>query len=100
MSLTTVRSGSLPTSTRLCQALGQCRRAKKPSEQLNSERAKNGGRREGEEPVSVFLITSICPPSPLSEKQMSKLKSYSCSTCSCLVDSMFLKPMIDVVVLT
>ena len=32
----------------LCQALGQCRRAKKAGEQWKSKRAKNGGKREDE----------------------------------------------------
>ena len=54
----------------LFQVVGQCGRAKKASEQWNSERAKNGAKREGESLVSIFSNTSILPvPRPLLEKR-------------------------------
>ena len=60
-----IRSGNS-----LFQVVGQCGRAKKASEQWNSEEAKNGWKREGESPVSIFSNTSIRPvPRPLLEKR-------------------------------
>ena len=44
-----VNSSQSTPAHSLCQTLGQCRRAKKATEQCNSEGAKNGGKRSREE---------------------------------------------------
>ena len=70
------------TVVSLCQALAQCRRAKKASVQWNSERAMksiNGGKRE---PVSIFWNTSIRPlPRPLPEKPFLVSKCQNVKRC-------------------
>ena len=50
-------SQSIPAHS-LCQTLGQCRRAKKATEQCNSEGAKNGGKRSGKKDTYPSLPSS------------------------------------------
>ena len=47
LSSNNVNSSQSTPAHSLCQTLGQCRRAKKATEQCNSEGAKNGGKRSG-----------------------------------------------------
>ena len=92
------------TVVSLCRDLAYCRRAKKPSVQLNSERAKNGGKRAS---VSIFCNTSIHPvPRPLPEKpflvskcQISKRqkvrcrRGFTCSTCLLEIEREFIQTL-------
>jgi len=48
-----VNSSQSTPAHSLCQTLGQCRRAKKATEQCNSEGAKSGGKRAEERRLSV-----------------------------------------------
>ena len=62
----------------LCQALGQCRQAKKrASSEIATER-KMAGREKGKQPVSIFTNITVCPlPRSLHEKSFLVLKDRS-----------------------
>ena len=53
-----VNSSQSTPAHSLCQALGQCRRAKKATEQYNCEGAKNGGKRSGKRDTYPSLPSS------------------------------------------
>ena len=65
----------------LCQALGQCRRAKKSGEQWKIMRTEDGGKREGKNPQGLCKYhgspTPPPPPPPLHDKSFLVLRDWS-----------------------